>query len=83
MGVPAMSNASPSSRRESLGFGLATVRATIAPTVRFVGFWTAVVLPFVYVPLLFAGLDGATMNAFVALLVAHVVSLLVGREYGR
>ncbi|MCU4719666.1 hypothetical protein [Halapricum hydrolyticum] len=81
-----MSNASPTggeSLRKSLGFGLATVRATIVPTVRFVGFWTAVVLPFVYLPLLFTGLDGATTYAFVALLVAHVVSLLLGREYGR
>ncbi|MFW6018393.1 MAG: hypothetical protein ACOCPX_06185 [Halapricum sp.] len=81
-----MSNASPTgteSRRESPGFDVATVRATIAPTVRFVGFWTAVVLPFVYLPLLFTGLDGATMHVFMALLVAHVLSLLLGREYGR
>ncbi|WP_229110700.1 hypothetical protein [Halapricum desulfuricans] len=79
-----MSNASTTeSRLESPGFGLAVVRATIVPTVRFVGFWTAVVLPFVYLPLLFTGLDGATMDAFLVLLVVHVLSLLLGREYGR
>lgn len=62
---------------------MATVRTALAPTVRFVGFWVAVVLPFIYLPLLFTGLGDATMTAFVLLLAAHVVSLLLGREYGR
>jgi len=81
-----MSNASPTgteSRRESPRFSVGTVQTALFPTVRFIGFWVAVALPFVYLPLLFTGLKGTTMTAFLLLLAAHVVSLLLGREYGR
>lgn len=69
--------------RESVGFDAETFQATVLPPVRFVGFWTAVILPFVYVPLLFTGLEGATMTAFLALIVAHVVSLVLGKPYNQ
>jgi hypothetical protein len=52
-----------------------------ARPVRFVGFWTAVALPFLYVPLLLSGLDGTESTAFTALVVVHVLSLVVGHNY--
>ena len=50
--------------------------------VRVVAFWTAVVLPFLYLPLLFGGLQGdATL--FGGLLVSNAVALLLGHDYRR
>ncbi|MFB6184308.1 MAG: hypothetical protein ABEI96_07115 [Haloarculaceae archaeon] len=60
------------------------VESLRAPVV-VVSFWLAVALPFLYVPLLFAtGLQTPTETAaFVALLLANVVTLLVGHSYNR
>lgn len=61
--------------------GLAAPRAVVS-TVRAAAFWVAVVLPFLYVPLLVTGLEaGATTTAFLALLVTNVVTLLVGHSH--
>ncbi len=50
--------------------------------VRAAGFWGAVTLPFLYLPLLFTGIGTAVeFGAFLSLLVAHAVALLVGRSY--
>jgi hypothetical protein len=58
------------------------LRHQIKGTVTAVGFWTAVLLPFLYVPLLVVGLDTrAEVFALVALLVVHAVSLSVGYPY--
>lgn len=79
-----MSSASPTrvdQIRQSVGVDAATVQSTIAAPFRFVGFWAAVVLPFAYLPLLFTDLQGATLTAFVALMLVHIVSIVVGREY--
>lgn len=49
---------------------------------RAVGFWTAVALPFLYVPLLLFGLEEQSHAvAFLGLLVLNLVALLVGRSY--
>ncbi|AUG47943.1 MULTISPECIES: hypothetical protein [Haloarcula] len=51
--------------------------------VRGIAFWTAIALPFLYLPLLVTGLhSGATRTAFVALVVCNAVSLLVGHSHG-
>ena len=84
MGVPEMSSASPigvDRLRESVGFDAQSLQAVVTTPVRFVGFWVAVLLPFVYVPLLFTELQGATMSAFLALITVHVVSLVLGKQY--
>lgn len=50
--------------------------------VRRVGFWMAVTLPFLVVPLLFSGIDSAAeRQAFLVLLTLNVVALLVGHTY--
>ncbi|HMB50342.1 hypothetical protein [Natronoarchaeum rubrum] len=52
---------------------------TVMTPVRMLGFWTAVALPFLHVPLLATGLNGSeeTMT-FVALLALNLVALYVG-----
>jgi hypothetical protein len=46
------------------------------------GFWAAVALPFVYVPLILQGLDTSTAQVTVAVLIAaHLVALVLGRTY--
>ena len=62
--------------------GATAVRMAIGP-IRFVGFWAAVALPFLYVPLLFDGIDGGRALVFLGLLVANVVALVVGHDYRR
>lgn len=58
-------------------------RRLIAAPLRFAGFWSAVVLPFLYVPLLTSGLTPAETTTFVGLLVLHVVALVAGHDYKR
>ena len=57
--------------------------AVVAAPLRFVAFWLAVALPFLYVPLLAAGLDGARPTVFVGLLVVNAVALVLGHDHGR
>jgi hypothetical protein len=47
-----------------------------------VAFWTAIALPFVYIPLLLTGLDHPSLTeTFVLLITAHVGSLVTGHRY--
>ena len=55
----------------------------VAAPLRFVGFWLAVALPFLYLPLLVGGLSGGQTQVFVGLLGLNVLALLVGHSYGR
>lgn len=50
---------------------------------RFVGFWSAVALPLVYLPLLSGGLVGWQVPTFVVLFALNVLALIVGHDYGR
>jgi len=63
---------------------LSARRATVAlgGPVRAIAFWCAAMLPFVYVPLLLFGLDTRRRaGAFALLVLAHVVTLVVGRSH--
>jgi hypothetical protein len=55
---------------------------SVKAPLQFVGFWVAVSLPFVHLPLLANGLDGLE-NAllFVGLLVLNLLALLVGHGH--
>jgi hypothetical protein len=66
---------------ESPPAGLSTPIAYLAVPIRFVAFWVAVALPFLYLPLLTGGLDGSEPAAFAALLAANAVALVVGHGY--
>jgi hypothetical protein len=59
-----------------------SVEALTVP-LRFLAFWAAVALPFLYLPLLLGGLDGQQATVFLALLALNVVALVLGHEYGR
>jgi hypothetical protein len=49
---------------------------------RAVGFWAAIALPFLYVPLLLFGLEKQTHAiAFLGLLALNLIALLVGRSH--
>jgi predicted thioesterase len=58
-------------------------RRLLATPLRFVGFWAAVVMPFLYLPLLLGGLAAGETTVFVGLLLVHVAALVVGHEHGR
>jgi hypothetical protein len=79
-----------SSSANALRTALVKARANVTPpgtlrsSIRLFGFWAAIALPFLYVPLAVTGLnDGATIIAFVTLLALNVIALFLGREYGR
>lgn len=55
-------------------------RTALAP-VRFVGFWSAVVLPLALAPMLFSGFASANPLVFGGLLAANLVAAAVGRGY--
>lgn len=58
------------------------IARSVTKPVRFVGFWAAIALPFLQVPLLAYGLNGPeTTLAFVALLALNFVALIVGHGY--
>jgi hypothetical protein len=57
-------------------------RKLLAP-VRCLGFWSAVVLPLVLVPMMASGLAGESLPLFAALLVANLAGVVLGRDYNR
>lgn len=73
---------SPTSVREVFGNAtLDRVSTVITPPLRFLGFWAAVILPFLYLPLLYGGLDSQRATVFVALVLANALALVVGHGY--
>jgi len=64
---------------------LPSVGKSIVAPITGIAFWAAIALPFLHLPLLLAtGLSSEPYtNAFVALLLANVVALLVGHSHYR
>jgi hypothetical protein len=57
---------------------------TIAKPLEAAAFWSAIALPFLYVPLLFGGLGtNAQLTAFLALLGFHALTIVGGYRYNR
>ena len=72
---------SPSQLAGSLSGTLPAYETVLRP-IEVVAFWTAVIMPFVYLPLLLTGVETSSEGIAVAALVAvHVVTLVVGRRY--
>lgn len=64
-------------------FGDRSPLAAVASPVRRIAFWIAVVLPFLYIPLLSTGLSSRnTMVVFGLLVTCNVAALLVGHRHG-
>lgn len=60
---------------------VSSVSALIRP-LEAVGFWAAVALPFLYVPLLISGLEGpSTQLAAMLLIGLHMAALIVGHRH--
>ncbi|WP_158056090.1 hypothetical protein [Halorussus halophilus] len=57
---------------------------TLTTPVEVLGFWTAVALPFLYVPLLVTGIDGnGELLTFFGLLVLNLAALMAGHGHKR
>ena len=57
---------------------------SLAEPVQYLGFWSAIALPFIHIPLLFQGLDGPHVTlAFFSLLAANLLALYVGHGYNQ
>ncbi len=85
-----MSNQTPArDRRRTTAEGgergrLERIAPTVAEPIRIAGFWTAIVLPFLYVPLLVTGLSNSgEVTAFLGLLGVNLLALYVGRSHHR
>jgi hypothetical protein len=89
--VSLMSNSSPTAPTDRLprlnelvdAASLRRSLAVVAAPLRFIAFWAAVALPFLYVPLLAGGLEGQQALVFVGLLAANAAALVLGHDYGR
>lgn len=55
----------------------------ICAPIRFLAFWLAVALPFLYLPLLASGLRGEQVTVFGTLLALNAVALVVGHGHAR
>lgn len=55
----------------------------VAAPFRFVAFWAAVALPFLYLPLLYGGLSGQETLVFGFLLALNALTLIVGHSHGQ
>lgn len=77
-----MSNASPL-ESQSRHRAQTTPRRVLGLPVKFVGFWTAVFVPFVLLALIASGAVLQAPQLFAALLGANLVGLVVGRDYKR
>jgi hypothetical protein len=71
----------PTSLRETVS--TLSVPRLLARPIKQLSFWAAIVLPFMHLSLLWAGLDSPSMTAaFVGLVALNVCTLYVGHTYG-
>lgn len=87
MSMPSIHNDSTSSRTDteqpSDQSGRFAVSALAHPF-EAIAFWSAIALPFLYLPLLVSGLGSTPQfSAFLALLALHAVAIVGGHRYNR
>lgn len=76
------SDAADPSAEERVRSVLETARHHVVTPVQLVGFWSAIALPFLYVPLVVTGLETtAELTVFLGLLAANVVAIALGHSY--
>lgn len=75
-----MSNASPTTSRPGVE---TSPRRVLGLPIKFIGFWTAVLVPFVLLGLLLSGAVLQSPQLFAGLLGANLTGLVVGRDYNR
>ena len=79
-----MSSSSANELFALLDRSVPTAGESLLVPIRGIAFWSAIALPFLYIPLLMSGLGSAsTRTAFVALVACNAVALLVGHSHRR
>ncbi|MFC4249644.1 hypothetical protein ACFOZ7_22375 [Natribaculum luteum] len=74
---------SPETERQHDGRRQRLVRSVKGP-IQFLGFWVAITLPFVHVPLLVRGLDEPGVTAaFLGLVAVNLLALYAGHGYNQ
>lgn len=63
--------------------GIASLRAGVVSPVRFLGFWLAVLAPFVLLGLILTGFAAEQPLATTGVLAGNVAGLVVGSDYNR
>ncbi|WP_115865239.1 hypothetical protein [Halorussus litoreus] len=58
-----------------------SLRKTATNQFRFAGFWSAVLLPLAYVPMLIGGVAGSQPSLVAALMALHAAALVAGHDY--
>jgi len=67
--------------RGSVGTAVATVRELVAKTLHTMAFWSAMILPAVYLPVLFTGSLTQYALPFAALLALHAIAIVLGQRH--
>ncbi|MFT4946416.1 MAG: hypothetical protein ACI8TL_000651 [Natronomonas sp.] len=78
-----MSSAFPSDSTADNSYGANTLRTAVEYPLRLLGFWAAVVLPFVLLGLVVAGVAQQSPALTAGLVGANVTGLVLGKEYNR
>ncbi len=74
----------PSDRRDDESGRLERAAPGLATPIRAVGFWAAIAMPILYVPLLATGLSSSLDGVlFLALIVGNLLALYVGHAHRR
>lgn len=77
-----MSNSNTNELFALLNRSVPVLSETVLVPIRGIAFWTAIFLPFLYVPLLLSGLETtSTRTAFVALVICNALALFIGHSY--
>lgn len=76
-----LAGVSPARLADHLRRGARTALDHVLPLLQATAFWSAVVMPFLYVPLLLGGLTGSEFPTFVALLLVNAAVLVVGHGH--
>ncbi len=58
-------------------------RLALQQSVQWLGFWTAILLPLLYLPLLYIGIGTQTGTVFLGLLGLQLIALLAGHGHNR
>lgn len=67
--------------RDRLARAVATATDHVRPLLQATAFWSAIAMPFLYVPLLLGGLTGSEAPAFVGLVAANGLALVLGHGH--
>lgn len=87
MSMPSIRNENASARpdtEQSADHSSRLAVSSLARPIEAISFWSAIALPFLYLPLLFSGLgSNSQLTAFLALLAIHAVTIVAGHGYDR